>query len=267
MGLVHTFLMRCNNCKVIATCRDVDSASDLHNLQRQFRDRVIPLCLDVTRDEQFDQVKQRIQEMGINTIDVLINNAAISNEEHPHDHVLTCRREELVEVFNTNVGGYMKLFQVFSDMLCNSQLRIAFVLSSRLGSLSGASSEGGTTAYRISKAGINMLSVLFAQDGKIKESGVKVILNHPGHVDTYLGKTGGQQPKISVEQSANSIVDLIECAASVQLSQTQSGGKDNLGFQPSLEEISNRQDFQQFKQILQSDNKVFVNYDGSILPF
>jgi NAD(P)-dependent dehydrogenase (short-subunit alcohol dehydrogenase family) len=244
----------------------------LHNLRKQFGERVIPLSLDVTKDEQFEHVKQQVQGMGISTIDVLINNAAISSEEHPHDHVLTCRREELMEVFNTNVGGYIRLFQTFVDMLCNSQLRIAFVLSSRLGSVHCASAEGGTTAYRISKAGINMLSTLFAQDGKVRGDGVKVIINHPGHVETYLGVTGGQQPKINVEQSANAIVDLIETAASVQMSQLQSrGGREkggeNIEFQPPLEEIAGRENLREYKEILENDNKVFVNFDGSILPW
>lgn len=273
LGLVRHLLQR-TNARIVATCRNLDGANDLKELQKGSGEgRLITACLDTTKDEQFEDVKNQIRSQGIDCIDVLIGNAAISTEEHPHDHALTCRRDELLTVFNTNVGGNLKLLQTFSDMLCQSRLRLAFIVSSKLGSLNCASSEGGTTAYRISKAGLNMMSVLFAQDGKIQDEGCKVIVNHPGHVETYLGVTGGQHPQISVDESVNAIINLISAAAAIQKTQLCKcvpGGENafkQMQFNPPVEEVLDSAHLQEFANILRSDNKVFVNYNGEILPW
>eukprot|EP01039_Chlorochromonas_danica_P006410 gene6410-7066_t len=272
LGLAQHLLERSNG-RVIATCRDLEGANDIKQLQKQYgEDRLIAANLDTTVDDCFEDVKAHLQRSGVNTIDVLIGNAAISTAEHPEDHALTCSRDELLQVFNTNVGGNMRLLQIFSDMLCQSNLRLAMIVSSELGSLHCASSEGGTTAYRVSKVALNMFSVLFAQDEQIKNNGCKVIVTHPGHVETYLGTAGGQQPQISVDESANALIDLIEAAASVQCSQLAErlagkGKECQLEFEPSMNDIAQKQNLQEFIQQLKNDNKVFVNYDGSIIPW
>jgi hypothetical protein len=91
-------------------------------------------------------------------------------------------------------------------------------------------------------------------------------------VETYLGTAGGQQPQISVDESADALIDLIEAAASVQCSQLAErlagkGKECQLEFNPSMNDVAQKQNLQEFIQQLQNDNKVFVNYDGSILPW
>jgi hypothetical protein len=63
-----------------------------------------------------------------------------------------------------------------------------------------------------------MLCVLFATDPAIKSAGIKTILYHPGHVATDLGLTGGQEAKIDVAYSNESILEMIERATHYQLS-------------------------------------------------
>lgn len=264
-------LLHRTNARVIATCRNLDGATDLKLLQKQFGpDRLITACLDLRIEETFQEVKNQIQGMGINSIDVLIANAAVSSESHPHDHMLTARREEVMEVFNTNVGGNLMLLQVFHDMVCNSQLRMVMIVSSKLGSITCASQEDSFTAYRISKAGLNMLSVLFAQEGAIRSAGCKLIVTHPGHVETYLGTAGGQTPQISVDESTNALIDLIAATACIQIRQLgERFGEQGktFQFQPSMEDVFQKPNLEDFVRVVQEDNKVFVNYNGSLLPW
>jgi NAD(P)-dependent dehydrogenase (short-subunit alcohol dehydrogenase family) len=182
LGLVKHFLQR-TNAKVVATCRDSSKATELKDLLKQFgNDRLIIENLDTQKPEDFKHVYDKISSAGINSIDVLIGNAGISNPDHPHDPILTTKVEDMMNVYRTNTVGNLLLLQTFHPMLCQSTLKLAVLVSSVMGSYKHADESEGmeTTAYRASKAALNMIGVVYATDKEVKDTGIKLLLTHPG---------------------------------------------------------------------------------------
>lgn len=275
MGLVKQFLER-TNARVVATSRCPDEAYELHELKKTYDEaRLLTPKLDVQDDGDFQRVKDFLGSQGIHTLDIIIGNAGISNATHPHNPFLECTREDMREVFETNVIGNMRLLQVFHDMLTSSSLRLSLIMSSSLGSYTNAAelAEGSTIAYRCSKAALNMLAVLYASEPSVKESGVKVIILHPGWVKTDMGLVGGQPAKIDIEESTEGILELVERAIQFQASKIQNntkgeGTKGGVEFQQSsADEIEGREHLNEFISHLDSNNFAFVRYDGQIIQW
>ena len=61
--------------------------------------------------------------------------------------------------------------------------------------------------YCISKAALNMITRYFAVN--LSEFGIISIGMYPGWVQTEMGSSGGKKPPLTVEQSAEGIVDVI----------------------------------------------------------
>jgi hypothetical protein len=107
-------------------------------------------------------------------------------------------------------------------------------ISSRFGSLSEAVGVGGYTSYRISKAGMNMACVCMAHDPSMMGIGIKFLCLHPGWVQTemvssfttspfffnlmcYQGSAGGRQCPLTVEESCDGMINVIQRAIDVQM--------------------------------------------------
>jgi NAD(P)-dependent dehydrogenase (short-subunit alcohol dehydrogenase family) len=134
---------------VVATCRSPATATDLQDLQKKQGKPeagggsggrllgVVPL--DVS-DEQsvataLDVVKS---ELGLTSLDVLINNAGVSTDKHPDEPVLEATADDMTRVFATNVVGPMRVTQAFYPLLlaaASTHPKIINV-SSRMGSIS-----------------------------------------------------------------------------------------------------------------------------------
>ena len=85
LGLVREFLK--NGFKVIATCRTPDKATELLEVLSNHGQRE-PLTLDTSSASSVESCKsQIIQE--IEKLDILINNAGISNKNHPVSYIMT----------------------------------------------------------------------------------------------------------------------------------------------------------------------------------
>lgn len=244
------------------------------------QDRLLTPYLDVTVDSSFDALVNQFPQWGIDSIDILIGNAGIATSEHPHENVLDANLEEMFSVFNTNVVGNMRLLRTFTPFLQKSHLKLAVIMSSRMGSIGDVTDRGEAVVYRISKAALNMMSVLYALDPAVKDNGVKVLIVHPGWVKTDMGIAGGQPAKIDIDQSTNSIIDMIEkvCVSQLRQFKGKSDGKESgdksgeyivgsIRFSTNIQEIEKRANFNEVVSHLDSDNFVFANYDGRILQW
>ena len=171
--------------------------------------------LDITSDESIAAAVRQIErEHGV--LDVLVNNAGIMLDVgyDPPETQKQSTRELLSQTLNTNVVGTACLTEACLPLLRKSELpRVVFV-SSIMGSLTNAGNKssmyynGEYTGYMTSKAGVNMLSQLYAK--KLEAHGGMVNSVCPGLVRTKLvgNFPGGATPEVG----AQPIVELATAA-------------------------------------------------------
>lgn len=254
-GLVRSALAEPSTF-VIATCRSPTSARELQEIAKEFKeDRLLILPLDTTSADSYKTTVDCLQEKGIVSIDVLIANAGITNPEHPSNPILTCSEKTMMDVFQTNCVGTMLTLQNFTPHLQRGSTKLCVLLSSRLASIEQAEGVGGYSAYRASKAAMNMLAMTYSEDNTIKESNIRTLCMHPGWVQTDMGERGGRKASVTVVDCTNGIFSMINRATNVQLD-----------LQKGLSDLSGK-DEGEFEKQLRRHRCVFTAYDGEMLPW
>jgi NAD(P)-dependent dehydrogenase (short-subunit alcohol dehydrogenase family) len=180
--------------RVILTSRDPDNgAAAAARLQGDGLD-VRHHQLDVADDDGIARLAEFVRsEFG--RLDILINNAGIvRGKDEPRERAMRTFEASaagLRAVLATNLIGPFLLCQMLIPLM-QGRGRVVNV-SSGMGQLSEMGS--GFPAYRISKAGLNALTGIFARE--LEGSGVKVNAACPGWVRTDMGGAGAAR---SVEQ-------------------------------------------------------------------
>ncbi|MFY1673364.1 SDR family NAD(P)-dependent oxidoreductase [Plantactinospora sp. WMMB334] len=123
------------------------------------------LELDVTSDASVRRAAELVEQAD-GHLDVLVNNAGITGPvRDPHDYTA----DDMSDVVQTNVVGYVRLIHAFLPLLDKSGDPRIVNVSSGLGSFAlfhdpdRIESRAGTPLYAASKAAINMLTVRFAR--------------------------------------------------------------------------------------------------------
>ena len=150
--------------------------------------------LDVADDESIARLAEFIRsEFG--RLDILINNAGIARgKDEPRERAMQTFEATpagLREVLATNLIGPFLLCQTLIPLM-QGRGRVVNV-SSGMGQL--CEMGGGFPAYRMSKAGLNALTRIFARE--LEGTGVKVNAVCPGWVRTDMGGAGAPR---SVEE-------------------------------------------------------------------
>jgi NAD(P)-dependent dehydrogenase (short-subunit alcohol dehydrogenase family) len=149
--------------------------------------------MEVTDQSSVDGVIEAIAA-DPGTLDVLVNNAGILP-----DRGVTAAEADLDqahEIVEINLFGAWRLTQAALPLLRQSGHGRIVNVSSGLGQLSDMGR--GTTGYRVSKAGLNALTRVFANEEG--ENGLLVNSMCPGWVRTDLG---GPHARRSVEEGAD----------------------------------------------------------------
>ena len=156
---------------------------------------LIPAALDVAQPTSITALVERVDaEFG--KLDVLINNAAIHYDTW--QKAINADLTVVQEAMETNVYGPWLLCQGFFPLLKNSPHPRIVNVSSGGGALNGM--RGGTPAYSMSKAALNALTLMLADE--LRHERVLVNAVCPGWVATDMGGGGGRP----VEDGARSIV-------------------------------------------------------------
>lgn len=134
--------------------------------------------------------------------DAVIVNAGITGAKHQSSEQAT--PDEVAEVMMTNAFGPARLGKKLLPQI--KQGGSLSFMSSLMGSIEDSS--GGYELYRTSKSAQNMLAKGIAEQ-EAKERGVTVLSLHPGWVQTDMG---GPNAKITVEESAKGLADVVENA-------------------------------------------------------
>ena len=155
---------------------------------------VVAKKLEVTSQEDVDALARWV-ESEYGRLDALVNNAAIDYDQD--QGVLTADLARVRRAFDTNTLGPWRMAQAFAPLLRKSEHPRLVNVSSGAGSLQNLS--GGTPAYSLSKAALNALTIMLAD--QLKGDGVLVNAVGPGWTATDMG--GGGRP---VSEGAASVV-------------------------------------------------------------
>lgn len=142
--------------------------------------RVEAVALDVSDPKSVAALKTRV-EKEFGALDALINNAGVYLDGSADS--LRVPEKTIETTLQVNVQGAWRLCQAFGPAMSKRGKGRIVNLSSGMGAL--ASMTGGYGAYRVSKAALNALTLVLADE--LKPSGVSVVSLCPGWVATEMG--------------------------------------------------------------------------------
>ena len=134
---------------------------------------------------------------GLDRIDILINNAGITDGDQ---HASNIPADEVRRVLEVNLLGAWQCAAAAIPIMLSQQYGRIVNITSRLASLTTMTS-GSEPAYRVSKTALNALTRVLAAD--VADTGILINACSPGWIRTDLG---GPNAPGSVEQGASTPV-------------------------------------------------------------
>ncbi|MCL2775715.1 MAG: 3-ketoacyl-ACP reductase [Oscillospiraceae bacterium] len=170
-----------NNCVIIAVgTRD---KNDVQDYIKELTDRSpgsIYITADISKDLDCDRLIREIEEKFGN-IDFHVNNAGISPSVRMD--ILETTRESFDRLLDVNLKGTFFLTQKIANlMIKNESETLRGIIN--ISSISAYAPSVNRPEYCISKAGISMITALFAD--KLAEYGINVYEMRPGIIQTDM---------------------------------------------------------------------------------
>jgi len=159
-------------------------------------DGVKPIRLDVTQEATVSAAIVQVEEEA-SRLDVLVNNAGVGVSD---GDLAVISSEEIREVLETNLLGPMLVSKHALPLLLKRRGGRIVNVSSLVGAMTDGM-EGNWPAYRVSKNGLNGLTVYL--HGEYGPRGLIANSVCPGHTRTDLG---GSDAERSVEEAAQTPV-------------------------------------------------------------
>ncbi|XP_012695174.2 C-factor-like [Clupea harengus] len=218
----------CPGRRIFAGCRDPSApkSQSLQELAKQHPGVIHVIRLDVA---DLSSIKESAKQVGLflgkDGLNLLVNNAGMAT----HEDMKTAGPKEMQDTFNTNIMGPMLVTKEFlpylreaakssgePGMSCSKAAVIN--ISTILASIAKVPETVAffpvfALPYRISKAGLNMLTVCNAVE--FKDDGILFALLHPGWVQTDMGGAGGA---IDAQESVSGMLRVMS-----DLTEKQSG--------------------------------------------
>lgn len=183
--------------QVILTSRDPEKGEKAAEQLRTEGLEVVYCPLDVTDPESIASLRQFIHEK-FGHLDVLINNAGLLIDA-PDISVFDAKVDTLRKTMEANLYGPLQLIQALVPLMKKHNYGRIVNVSSGMGQLTDMG--GGYPAYRTSKASLNALTRIFADELK----GTSILVNSmcPGWVKTDMGGPGATR---TPEQGVDTMV-------------------------------------------------------------
>ena len=191
---------------VLATCRDIDKATELTELA-QSNDKLELFELDVANTESLHNFPRRLEGRAV---DVFINNAGIYGPRGAGFGKVDA--EEWMEVLYVNSIAPLLLTQLLIENFRKGRNKKLAYITSKMGSIDD-NQGGGHYIYRSSKTALNSVARSLSVD--LADAGFSVAVLHPGWVLTDMG---GPNALIDTKTSVNGMLAVID-----QLNQDNSG--------------------------------------------
>ena len=163
--------------------------------------------IDLERPEHFKSLFEEIDK-HFGKLDVLINNAGIMEEKNQQ---LSGRQISVMETplsvieqsFKVNILGTLELTRTLIPLISRSNRGRILNVSSKMGCLTEM--NGGYPAYRTSKASLNALTRIFADESA--QTNICVNSVCPGWTKTDMGGPGAHR---EVSDSSSKVLDILE---------------------------------------------------------
>lgn len=181
---------------VILTSRDEKRGEKARRALQQEGLEIAYHQLDMTDPESIGRCAAHV-EKEFGRLDILINNAAVRFDRDLT--IMDLKLDTLEKTIEANIYGPFLVCRAFIPLMKKAEGGRIVNVSSGMGALSKMADN--SPGYRISKAGLNALTRIFADE--LKESGILVNAAHPGWVKTDMGTRAA--PK-SIEEGADTPV-------------------------------------------------------------
>jgi NAD(P)-dependent dehydrogenase (short-subunit alcohol dehydrogenase family) len=209
IGLEFCRFLAMQGWRVWALCRQ--SSEELKELAGQFEQVNIVEGAEITSQVKVQALMEELKQAhgGSPFLDLVINNAG-SLIKDTFEDLEQGNLNPLRQQFEVNVLGQI-ILTMNALPLMRPHAKVAMI-SSRMGSC-GETKFGGYYGYKISKAGLNMLSNILAADLIRKQ--IYLGIYHPGYVKTEMT---GYQGDLTASESVDLCMKLID-----KLDYTQTG--------------------------------------------
>ena len=174
--------------KVYAGARDTSALSEL---QEKYGDKLVPVELDVTKDDTIKAAAQTATD-----VEILVNNAGVLLWGNFSSGNVV---EGLEKNFAVNVYGVAKVTDAFLDVLRSKDSAAIVTVSS----VAGLANMPMGLTYSVSKAAVH--SMIQGLRGELKDTNILVSGVYPGPIDTDMAK-GVEMEKESPENVAKNII-------------------------------------------------------------
>jgi NAD(P)-dependent dehydrogenase (short-subunit alcohol dehydrogenase family) len=184
---------------VLAVCRTPEQAAAVDGMHRS--DLVHSVHADVSNASDVDRVADVAAEIS-GAVDLLVNGAGVMP---PPSTVATEASEDWTRTLQSNLTSAFLMSRALLPLVEKSSAGRIVNITGGLGTFAGGMTGGGQPSYRVSKAGLNALTLTLAEE--VRGSGVNVVAFDPGWVRTSMG--GPDAPR-AAEDVAVEIADLVE---------------------------------------------------------
>lgn len=196
LEFVKQLLERDQKGRVLATCRNPEQSTGLHDLKVRFADRLDIMKLDVTVESTVEAAANSVRET-YGFLNLLVNTSGIlsvPNLLHPETTLNKVQKSALLLTYEVNAVGPILVIKHMWPLLkagggtgTERDAAVVANLSARVGSI-GDNHLGGWHSYRASKAALNQLTKSVSVEFARKKDPIICLLLHPGTVDTELSR-------------------------------------------------------------------------------
>ena len=198
IGLEFTRQCLARGDRVIATCRDIEVADELKQLQGS-HGRLDIRQLDVS---SIESMKDFVQQLAGTPIDIFINNAGVYGPTNIKFGEVDAH--VWASVFQVNSIAPLILSQLLMPNLRQGEDKKMLYLTSKMGSIDD-NSGGGSYIYRSTKTALNSVVKSLAIDLAVE--GFSAAVLHPGWVLTDMG---GPNALIDTKTSVTGMLQVVD---------------------------------------------------------
>ena len=199
LGLEFVRQLLARGQRVIATCRDIATSTDLTALTLKHSGQLSLVEMDVSDEAS---MREAVALLNDEAIDVFINNAGMYG---PRDaNFGNVDGPAMAEVLYTNAVAPVLLTQLLIDNVRKGSGKKLVFVSSKMGSIAD-NGRGGSYIYRSSKTALNSVVKSLALD--LAPEGIATATLHPGWVRTDMGGPNGL---IDAPESVSGMLNVID---------------------------------------------------------